>query len=74
MPTAKLRITHLGDRGRLKITTLRQDVPNTEPHTLGAEIELDPGDSRIVAVYSGCALVITEREGEVERFVARFAS
>jgi hypothetical protein len=56
----KVRITHLGSEGVLTIRTIRQDVPNAEPHTLGNELQLAPGEAVVVAVYSRCALLITE--------------
>jgi hypothetical protein len=63
MPT-KIRVTHLGNAGRLNIKIIRRDVAGGEPHTLGTESELDPGESRVLAVYVDCAIVISRESSE----------
>jgi hypothetical protein len=59
---SEVRITHLGGEGPLNIRTVRQDVGDGEPQSLGNEIQVAPGDAVVVAVYAGCALVVTPIE------------
>jgi hypothetical protein len=59
---AKIRITHMGSSDRLLVRTIRQDVAGGEPHALGTDQEIEPGEARVMAIYSGCAIVITREQ------------
>lgn len=60
--STKIRVTHLGSNGLLNVRTMRQDVAAGEPASLGDEVQIAPGDAVVLAVYAGCALVLTPVE------------
>lgn len=55
-----LRITHTGTAGRVHVQITRTDLPPGEPHALGNEHTLHPGESATFQLYSRSAITITE--------------